>query len=196
MTVFLLSFNLTQWGLAGDYLANQGYSADSDNVISARRNCLNAQLETLGEKKTFQDHVNKRCIIPMQAMYEWQWGEPGNEKSKKTKYMVSKPDNSVFSCAGIYNSWKDPKTKLITFCYTICTTEGNTLMKQIKNEGERMLVVLNEDEQDQWLNPEVPYMAFWDRSHIELKAELAPHIPVTRKKPATKNNLGIQTSLF
>lgn len=188
-----------EWGLIADYLNKQGLSKDSPKVKYARNNCLNAKLEELEDKPSFQKKINNRCLIPMDGMYEWQWAEPGNEKSKKTKYLVTKPDNGIFCCAGLYNEWIDPKTGFTTYCYTICTTEGNELMKEIKNEGERMLVVLNPDEQDAWLNPKIPYLAFGDRSHIQLKAELAKIEPKAEKPKKTIKTLNpevIQTKLF
>lgn len=162
-----------EWGLIADWLIYKGFSKNSPEVKKARNQCLNARLEELPLKSSFKNKISNRCIIPMDGMYEWQWEMPGNAKSKKTKYLVKKPDNSVFCCAGLFNEWKDPKTGATTYCYTICTTEGNELMKKIKNEGERMLVVLNPDEYDHWLNPNIPEMAFYDRNHIELKAVLA-----------------------
>jgi len=188
-----------EWGLLADYLRAKGFSKESDEAKKARNNCLNAKLEELEDKISFKGKINNRCLIPMDGMYEWQWAEPGNPKSKKTKYVVTKPDNGVFCCAGLYNEWIDPLTGFTTYCYTICTTEGNELMKEIKNEGERMLVVLNPDEQDAWLNPNIPYLAFWDRSHIQLKAELAKVEPKAEKpkKPIkTLNPEVIQTKLF
>ena len=185
-----------EWGLLGDWLTHSNIEKSDAKAIKARAGCLNAMLEELEIKPTFKDKISNRCIIPMDGMYEWQWSEPGNPKSKKTKYLVTKPDNSVFACAGLYSEWKNPKTGFTTYCYTICTTEGNELMKEIKNEGERMLVVLNPDEQDAWLNPKIHYMDFADRSHIILKAELAHVEPRKTQAKKTLNPPSIQTELF
>jgi putative SOS response-associated peptidase YedK len=159
-----------EWGLLGDYLTYKGFDKFSKEALKARNGCLNARIEELETKATYKSKIGNRCIVAMDGMYEWQWASPGATKSDKTKYLVTKPDESVFCCAGLFNEWKDPKTGVITYCYTIVTTEGNDLMKQIHNNGERMLVVLNDDEHEHWLDPKVPHMAFWDRSHIELKA--------------------------
>ncbi|MCF2443239.1 SOS response-associated peptidase [Dyadobacter sp. CY345] len=189
-----------EWGLLADYLTKQGKSKDNNDAKKARNNCLNAKIESLEEKSSFKDKIGNRCLIPMDGMYEWQWADVNDPKCKKTKYLVTKPDDSVFCCAGLFNEWRDPVTGSTTYCYTICTTEGNELMKKIKNEGERMLVVLNPDEQDAWLDQKIPPMAFWDRSHIQLKAELASVPPKAEKLKkqikSTKNDLGTQTSLF
>jgi len=159
-----------EWGLLADYLTYNGKGKTTKDAIRARNNCLNARIEELTEKASFKTKINNRCLIPMDGMYEWQWADVNNPKCKKTKYLVTKPDDSVFCCAGLFNEWRDPVTGFTTYCYTICTTEGNELMKQIKNEGERMLVVLSPEEHEAWLNPKISVMEFTDRSHIELKA--------------------------
>lgn len=162
-----------EWGLLADYLNYKGFAKNSKEAIKARNNCLNARIEELQDKASFKTKIANRCLIPMDGMYEWQWADVNNPKCKKTKYLVTKPDESVFCCAGLYNEWRDPISGFTTYCYTICTTEGNKLMKEIKNEGERMLVVLDPDEHEDWLNPKISVMNFTNRAHIELKAELA-----------------------
>jgi len=159
-----------EWGLLADYLSYKGFSKDSKEAVKARNQCLNARIEELADKVSYRTKINNRCLIPMDGMYEWQWADVNNPKCKKTKYLVTKPDDSVFCCAGLFNEWRDPTTGFTTYCYTICTTEGNELMKKIKNEGERMLVVLSPEEHQAWLDPKISVMEFTDRSHIELKA--------------------------
>jgi len=161
---------LYEWGLLADYLTYNKKDKNSPEAKKARAGCLNARIEELEEKASYKKKIGNRCLIPMDGMYEWQWADPDAKKSEKTKYLITAPDNGVFCAAGLFNEWKDPSTGLITYCYTIVTTQGNELMKQIHNNGERMLVVLDPDEYDQWLNPKVPHMEFSDRSHIKLKA--------------------------
>lgn len=185
--------NQYEWGLLGDWLTKAKITKTDKRAIKARNGCLNAQLEELEEKVTFKNLISNRCLIPMDGMYEWQWADVNDPRCKKTKYLVTKPDDSVFCCAGLFNEWTDPSTGIITYCYTICTTEGNELMKEIKNEGQRMLVVLNPDEHEHWLNPKIHYMEFQDRTHIELVAELAAVEPVATKSIRPGND---QLTLF
>jgi putative SOS response-associated peptidase YedK len=181
-----------EWGLMADYLANERRLGKNDPVVrQARNQCLNARIEELEEKKSFRGKAGNRCLVPMEAMFEWQWQEPGNERCKKTKFIIHKPDDTIFCCAGLYNEWRDPLTGEITYCYTICTTEGNKLMKEIKNEGERMLVVLSRNEEAAWLDPKVPVMAFYDRSHIQLEAK-----PLTKHYKPFRQHPGEQLGLF
>jgi putative SOS response-associated peptidase YedK len=159
-----------EWGLLADYLTYSKKGKSSPEAKKARAGCLNARIEELEEKASYKKKIGNRCLVAMDGMYEWQWANPEAKKSEKTKYLVTKPGGESFCAAGLFNEWKDPETGIITFCYTIVTTEANDLMKTIHNNGERMLVVLNPDEHDKWLDPKIPHMAFWDRSHIELKA--------------------------
>jgi len=153
-----------EWGLIADWVKT---AADAKK---ARINCLNARIEELSEKASYKRKTGNRCLVAMDGMYEWQWESPGEKKSKKTRYLVTRPDNAVFLCAGLFNEWHNRETGIVTYCYTIVTTQGNELMKKIHNNGERMLVVLSPDEYDAWLDPGNEHLAFADRSHIELKA--------------------------
>ena len=162
-----------EWGLLADYLNFRGLGKNNKDAKKARNNCLNAKIEELQDKVSFKTKISNRCLVPMEGMYEWQWADVNNPKCKKTKYLVTKPGESIFCCAGLFNEWTDPVTGFLTYCYTICTTDGNELMKEIKNEGERMLVVLDPSEHEHWLNPKVPVMEFANRTNIELNAILA-----------------------
>jgi putative SOS response-associated peptidase YedK len=162
-----------EWGLLADYLTGFGYGKNSKEAKKARNNCLNARIEELQDKSSFKAKIGNRIIVPMNGMYEWQWADVNSPKCKKTKYLVTKPDQSLFFCAGLFNEWVDPMTRNITYCYTICTTVGNELMKEIKNEGQRMLVVLKPEEVEHWLDPKIHQMEFADRTDVELKAVLA-----------------------
>lgn len=155
---------LYEWGLIADWVKT---AADAKK---ARMNCLNARIEELKEKPSYRTKINNRCLVAMDGMYEWQWANPKAKQSVKTKYLVTAPDDSVFLCAGLFNEWHNRETGIITYCYTIVTTQANDLMKEIHNNGERMLVVLNNDEHAAWLDPKIDYMAFADRSAVKLKA--------------------------
>lgn len=126
-----------EWGLIADWVKTEA------DAKKARMSCLNARIEELPKKASYKNKIGNRCLIAMDGMYEWQWQHPDASKSKKTKYLVTKPDDSVFLCAGLFSEWHNRETGIITYCYTIVTTEGNELMKKIHNKGERMLVVLD-----------------------------------------------------
>src|SRR5690554_724066 len=62
-----------QWGLIPFWA--------KDNKI--QKNTLNARIETITEKPSFRNSVNKRCLIITDGFYEWQWlDSKGKQKQK------------------------------------------------------------------------------------------------------------------
>lgn len=48
-----------------------------------------------------------RCIVPASSYFEWQ-----GEKAPKPKYEIEIPGHDYFGIAGVWASWKNPKTEL------------------------------------------------------------------------------------
>ena len=110
---------------------------------------LNAKIETVAEKPAFRNAVDQRCLIIANGFYEWQWLD---ERGKnKQKYLLEVQDQMIFAFAGIYSSWRDPKTGELINSYSVLTTEANELMGRIHNRKKRMPVVLNRQDQPLWL---------------------------------------------
>lgn len=132
-------FQFFQWGLVPEWAKDTSF----------QKNTLNARIETLKEKPSFKSSVNKRCLIPADGFYEWQWLD---EKGKnKTKYLVHMPNDELFAFAGLWSEWKDKSTNSILYTYTILTTEANDLMAQVHNSKKRMPVIMNPDDEQKWL---------------------------------------------
>ena len=122
-----------------------------DNSI--RKNTLNARIETINEKPSFRTSVNNRCLVLSDGFYEWQWLD---EKGKnKQKYLITLPNNEAFAFAGLWSEWADRATGEIYKTYTIITTEANELMSKIHNSKKRMPVILEKDNEANWLNKQV-----------------------------------------
>jgi putative SOS response-associated peptidase YedK len=84
---------------------------------------LNAKIETVNEKPSFKNSVNKRCLVIVNGYFEWQWLDP---KGKiKQKYELCLPNEELFAFAGLYSHWVDKNTGEIKNTYTILTTEAN-----------------------------------------------------------------------
>ena len=112
-----------------------------DRKIS--RNLINARAETLAEKPAFKSaYLQRRCIIPATGFYEWQKTEHG-----KQAYCISQQYQQLVSFAGLWEYWEHQKETI--YSCTIITTAANELMKQIH---QRMPVIINNDNIDQWLN--------------------------------------------
>ena len=82
---------------------------------------IDARAERIAATKSFREAFKeRRCLVPADAFYEWQ------KIGAKTKqaYAISMADDSPYSFAGLWESWKEENgTRLETF--TIITTDPN-----------------------------------------------------------------------
>lgn len=126
---------------------------------SIQKQTLNAKIETIAEKNSFKNSVNKRCLVLVNGFYEWKWiDEKGKEKHK---HHLTVKDQQIFSLGGIYNIWTDKQTGEEITSVSIVTTQANELMTEIHNTKHRMPVVLFHSMEKDWLtNPEIQDFAF------------------------------------
>ena len=126
------------------------------------KNTLNAKIETITEKPAFRNSVQNRCLVLVDAFFEWKWLD---EKGKtKQKYRLSSPDGQPFALAGIWTETEAERS------FSIITTEANALMAEIHNTKKRMPVVLKKNWENHWLQGG-PVSDFKDCSDVELSAE-------------------------
>jgi putative SOS response-associated peptidase YedK len=114
-----------------------------------RKYTLNARIETIDEKPSFKNSINKRCLIIANGFYEWQWLD--SKGKNKEKYEIGIGNDELFSFAGIYSQWVDTTTGEIKNTYAIVTTEANELMAEIHNIKKRMPVILKQEDELKWL---------------------------------------------
>lgn len=145
------------WGLIPNW------SKDED----IRKFTLNAKIETLDEKPSFRNSVNKRCLVIANGFYEWQWLD--SKGKNKQKYEIGIGNDDLFAFAGIYSEWVNQSTGEIVNCYAIITTEANPIMAEIHNIKKRMPVILKKEDEVNWLNHE-PYQEFALPYQVDLKA--------------------------
>lgn len=137
-------FTYMQWGLipfwTNPLMAKQFYI-----------NNLNAKSETIFEKKSFAPSLkSKRCIIPITGFFE------SRECNKVNyPYFIKLKNESIFSLAGIYDTWKDPDSGSTIKSFSIITTEANPLMAKIHNKKIRMPVILSKEKEMLWIAPEL-----------------------------------------
>ncbi len=127
---------------------NWGLVPDWSPDMELRKFTLNARIETLDEKASFKNVINNRCLIIADGFYEWQWLTKSG--SKKDKYLITKPDEGLFSFAGIYSHWLGFEGNILN-SYSIITTEANEMMGEIHNTKKRMPVILKEEDETSWL---------------------------------------------
>ena len=108
---------------------------------------INARSESAAVKPSFREPFkSKRCLVPSTGFYEWQ-----KTNGNKTPHFIHLKSNELFSFAGLYDVWKDPEGKSMK-TFTILTTVPNNLLKNIH---DRMPVVLEREEEEEWLDPEM-----------------------------------------
>ncbi|NNK82569.1 MAG: SOS response-associated peptidase [Flavobacteriaceae bacterium] len=121
-----------------------------DNTI--RKYTLNAKIETLHEKPSFRNVMDNRCLVITDGFYEWQWLDPKGKQ--KQKYLITFPENQLFTFGGIWSEWVEKVTGEIVNSYSIVTTEANTFMAEIHNSKKRMPVILTKENETRWLDGE------------------------------------------
>ena len=131
-------------------LFNWGFLPNWTGDVAFRKNTLNAKIETIHEKPSFRDAVQKRCLVLVDGFYEWQWLD--EKGKKKQKYLITLPDDEPFAFAGLWNIWTDKQSGEIISNYTILTTEANAQMSEIHNSKKRMPMILAPQEEAIWLN--------------------------------------------
>jgi putative SOS response-associated peptidase YedK len=107
---------------------------------------INARAETLAESPLFRGALaTGRCLIPATAFFEWT-ARPG--RKGKIPVHVRLKDGEVFAFAGLWLPGKagSPPTAAIV------TTRPNELLGSIHT---RMPAILQPDEEQLWLDPEV-----------------------------------------
>lgn len=111
---------------------------------------INIRSETTKEKLYFEKLLcTKRCIIPTTGFYEWKKYQVDGIEQKQPYYFFIK-NADIFSLAGIYNMFKDAEG-LPYFTFAILTCPPSVQMKPVHN---RMPVILQEKDEEAWLDPE------------------------------------------
>jgi putative SOS response-associated peptidase YedK len=150
------SIEVMNWGLIPHW-----YKRNDTSAIAA--NTLNAKIETLTEKASFRQLVDRnRCIVPSTGFFEWQ-----TMQKRKIPFFIFPTSDSVFSMAGLMDQWmmNDGSVKK---SFTIITCQANELMSEIHNTKKRMPVVLRKEQEENWLTGkltldalEVPFPSEW-----------------------------------
>lgn len=98
---------------------------------------INARLETLSERKTFQRLVDsRRCLIAADGFYEWATGNSG-----KYPVYITLKQGGPFAFAGLWDDSTPPSC-------TIVTQNSNSYLRPIHH---RMPVILTRRQERLWL---------------------------------------------
>jgi putative SOS response-associated peptidase YedK len=107
---------------------------------------INARSENIETSSFWRDSFEqRRCIVPADAVFEWQKAENG----KKPKYEISIPGQQPFGMAGLWQLWKNPKTNQWEPTFAVLTGEPNELVQPIH---ERMTTFLEPRDYAEYLD--------------------------------------------
>lgn len=142
---------------------------------------INSRSETINEKPAFRDPFKKRrCLIPTDGFYEWQKQKDGG----KQPYFIHMNDKKPFAFGGIWDTWKNPEGNNIE-TFSILTTKPNELLKPIH---DRMPVIIEPKQFDNWLNPEIQEPAELIPLLEPFKATKMEAYPISTYINSPKNN--------
>jgi putative SOS response-associated peptidase YedK len=116
----------------------------------SKHGTINIRKETTKEKPYFKNIlINQRCIIPSDGFYEWKTVNLEGSDEKHPFFVYLK-NRKLFGFAGLYNTLRDAEG-LPLYSFAIITCPPNNKIKEIHH---RMPVILEEKDEDDWLNPE------------------------------------------
>jgi putative SOS response-associated peptidase YedK len=106
---------------------------------------INARSESALSRPAFREAFEKRrCAVPADGFFEW-----AGAKEARRPFWYHAPDGGLIVFAGLYESWRDPKTLDWMRTFTILTTEANGVVAPVH---DRMPVILPRDRLDDWLH--------------------------------------------
>lgn len=112
---------------------------------------MNARSETVGEKRSFSGawKRSQRCLVPMSAFHE-----PCYESGKAVRWAIGMADQSPFAVAGLWREWEQDGALEYSFTQLTINADEHPLMKRFHKPGDekRALVIVPQDEWDDWLN--------------------------------------------
>src|ERR1700688_3629053 len=112
---------------------------------------FNARAEEFTGKAAFRDawKNGQRCLVVTDGFYEWKKLDPKGKE--KQPYAIAMADNGQMVMAGLWATWKDPRSGNEIQSCTILTTDSNGVMGELHN---RMPVILAEEDWARWLGEE------------------------------------------
>ncbi len=100
----------------------------------------------IGDKPSFRHPIRRqRCLVPANAFIEG----PSREKLN-LPHLVYVKSLPIFSLAGIWDQWTEPKTGSVLHSFSIITTRSNTLLQKIPHH--RSPVILRPEQEALWLS--------------------------------------------
>jgi putative SOS response-associated peptidase YedK len=138
-----------QWGLIPWFAKTPKLSYSTNN----------ARAEELEDKASYKQPWarSQRCLIPAEVFWEPCW-----ESGKNVWWRFKRLDGDAFALAGLWNAWVDKESGEVHESYTMLTlnADAHPIFRRMHKpdpklaadaQDKRMVVVLEEDAWDQWL---------------------------------------------
>lgn len=153
-----------RWGLVPHWVKDEAKAKD------IRSKTPNARVETLAEKPSFRDCLDRRCLVPVTGFFE-----PHHRGKEVYPYLFTRKDRELFALAGIFqeSSWVKGGRG-----FSILTIDADEETARIHNRKKRMPLIIPQEGWTQWLDPSEPMDQWqhWAQAPRELD-----HWPITRE---------------
>lgn len=140
---------------------------------------FNARSEGIETSKFWTDSFQeRRCIVPADAIFEWQQTENGK---KKPKYEILIPGQEPFGMAGVWKLWENPKTRQWERTFAVITGDPSELVARIH---DRMTTFVEPRDYDEYLAPSErpPVHLLRILPSEKMKATLVGASPITNRQ--------------
>jgi putative SOS response-associated peptidase YedK len=115
---------------------------------AAKYSLINARGEDIAEKRSYADPFrHQRCVVPLSGFYEWK-----RDGRIKQPFAIHLRDEPIMAVAGVWERWQPRDQSPAIHSFSIVTTAANDFMADIH---DRMPVILDRQDMDQWLDPEL-----------------------------------------
>ena len=141
---------------------------------------INARSEEVFGKPMYKKHIlSRRCIVPLSGFFEWK-----REGDSKRPFKIFLKDSPIMSVAGVWTAWRagTPEERR---SFSILTTAANDFMANIH---DRMPVILDQSQLEDWLDPEVHEQADIAKLMKPCTPDLLACTEVSKLVNSTKNN--------
>jgi len=120
---------------------------------------MNARIEEIGMKRSYskQWREGNLCLVPLQHFYEPNW-----ETGQHVRWRIGLTGAKPFAVAGLWRNWKEEDGSVTTaFTQLTMNADDHPVMNRFHKEGQekRSLIVIPEDEWDDWLHCRDPEVA-------------------------------------
>lgn len=134
-----------QWGLVPRWVR------EPEKAEKMQLSTLNARIETVFEKPAFRDAARNRCLVIVTGFFEWM-----TVGKKKYPVFFRKKNESIFSLAGIWQTWVHSLKGKEILGFSILTMPGKGTLEEFHWIPARMPIVLSELHEREWLSGNIP----------------------------------------